>query len=306
MRIGITGGTGSVDDIVQQAVDAEHDGFASIWYTNPVNRDPLVAIAIAGRATSRIELGTSVLETYPAHPLLTANRAASVVNAMGRPGFALGIGPSHQVAIERVFGMSFARPGQHTEEYTRIVAAALRGEEIDFEGELLSAHPFGAPTLPAHPVPLLLGALAPRMLRIAGELADGTVTWLATARAIGEHVAPRIGAAAAGRPSPRIVAGLPVAVHDDIDEACSALEKSLRMYAPMPIYQRILEIGGARNPVDAAIVGDEAAVTAQLQALIDAGASDIWARPLPVGDREKSLGRTVDLLSSLASPNSAG
>src|SRR6478672_10967160 len=121
VRIGLTGGGASVDKVVQQAKQAEADGFTSLWYASLVTGDPLVAIAIAGRATSTIELGTAVLQTYPCHPLLQANRAASVASAMGRPGFTLGIGPSHESLVRGVLGMSYDRPGQNTEEYVAVV-----------------------------------------------------------------------------------------------------------------------------------------------------------------------------------------
>ena len=102
MRIGLTGGAATVNKVVAQAKQAEADGFRSMWYASLVTGDPRVAMAIAGRETTSIELGTAVLQTYPCHPLLQANRLASVVDAMGRPGFALGIGPSHEPLIRGV------------------------------------------------------------------------------------------------------------------------------------------------------------------------------------------------------------
>ena len=302
MRIGLTGAGSSVDKVVQQAVQAEADGFSSLWYASLVTGDPLVAIALAGRETSRIELGTAVLQTYPCHPLLQANRVASVVDAMRRPGFTLGIGPSHEPLIRGVFGLSYDHPGRSTEEYVRILTGALRGETVDFDGADWSAHTAGRMTRVAHPVPVLVSALGPRLLRVAGELADGTVLWMAPPRAIESHIAPRVraAAAAAGRPAPRIVAGLPVAVHDDEAEARSAAAASSTMYAGMAAYQRILELGGAASPADAAIVGNERSVRAQLQGLLDAGATDIWAAVFPVSDdRAKSLRRTTELLKDL-------
>ena len=304
MRIGLTGGGSSVQKVVEQAERAESDGFTSLWYASLVTGDPLVAIALAGRATSTIELGTAVLQTYPCHPLLQANRAASVVDAMGRPGFTLGVGPSHEPVIRGVFGMSYDHPGRSTEEYVRIVAGVLRGESVDFDGDDWSAHTAGRAIHAAHAVPVLVSALGPRLLRVAGELADGTVLWMAPLRAIEEHIAPsvRTAASAAGRPAPRIVAGLPVAVHDDEAEARSAVAATAAMYAGMANYQRILEIGGASGPADAAIVGSEASVRTQLQGLLDAGATDVWAAIVPVGDdRARSIRRTTDLLKELVS-----
>lgn len=302
MRIGLTGGGSSVDRVVEQAVQAEADGFASLWYASIVTGDPLVAMAIAGRETTAIELGTAVLQTYPCHPLLQANRVASVVDAMRRPGFTLGVGPSHRPLVEDVLGLSYEHPGRNTEEYVRILCGVLRGEPVDVDGADWSVHTAGRAVTPAHPVPVLVSALGPRLLRLAGAVADGTVLWMAPPRAIAEHVTPLVQAAAAGagRPTPRIVAGLPVAVHDDVSEAREAAARSAGMYAAMENYQRILALGGLDAPADAAIVGGEASVVAQLRSLLDAGATDIWAAVFPVGDdRRASVRRTTDLLRSL-------
>jgi F420-dependent oxidoreductase-like protein len=299
MRIGLSGGAASADKMIDQAVRAEAEGFSSLWYASAVGGDPLVAMTLAGRATQTIELGTSVLQTYTCHPVLQANRAASVAEAMGRDGFTLGIGPSHEPAIEGAYGLSYEHPGRHTEEYVRVLAALLAGETVSFEGEEFRVH---AATAPTRPVPVLLSALAPRLLRVAGELTDGTILWMANAKAIETHVAPRIGAAAqsAGRGTPRIVAGLPVAVHDDVAEARETAATQFAGYGVLPNYRRILDLGGAEGSADAAIVGDEAAVTAGLQGLFDAGATDVWAAIFPVGaDRSASRRRTRDLLAGL-------
>ncbi|MFN2536894.1 MAG: TIGR03564 family F420-dependent LLM class oxidoreductase [Mycobacteriales bacterium] len=303
MRIGLTGGASSVDKIVVQAQQAEADGFTSLWYASIVQGDPLVAMALAGRATERLELGTAVLQTYPCHPILQANRAASVSSAMGRPGFTLGIGPSHEALVRDVLGLSYDRPGLNTEEYVTILAALLRGEDVDLDGQEWSAHSSGRAVPVPHPVPVLVAALGPRLLRIAGQLADGAVLWMAPPKAIESHIIPKLHAAAAeaGRPTPRVVAGLPVAVHDDESEARAAVAATAGAYAGMPNYQRILEVGGADEPAAAAIVGDETSVAKQLQGLLDAGATDIWAQIVPVGtDRAASTSRTRDLLRSCA------
>jgi F420-dependent oxidoreductase-like protein len=302
MRIGLTGGAATTDKIIEQARQAEADGFSSLWYASPVAGDPLTAMALAGRETTTIELGTAVLQTYPCHPLLQANRVAAAASAMGRPGLTIGIGPSHESIVRGVLGMSYEHPGRSTEEYIRILTGLLRGDTVDFDGSDWSVHSAGRMAPLAQPVPVLLSALGPRLLRVAGEIADGTVLWMAPVRAVGEHIAPRIHAAAqaAGRPAPRIVAGLPVAVHDDVQEARAAQAATAADYADMPNYVRVLELGGAKTPADAALVGDEAAVTRQLQSLLDAGATDIWAFVYPVGpDKRASLRRTRELLKDL-------
>jgi F420-dependent oxidoreductase-like protein len=304
MRIGLPGGAASVEEIIQRARQAEADGFASLWFTSGDAGDPLVAMALAGRATDTIELGTAVLQTYPCHPVLQATRAAAVVAAIGRPGrFTLGVGPSHQSMIESRLGAAYATPGRHTDEYVQILAALLRGEQVSFAGQefQVSAAP---PDLPGGAeIPVLVAALGPRLLRVAGQYTAGTALWMTNAVAIEQHVAPLIRAAAAdaGRPEPRIVAGLPVAVHDDVAAARSAAAEQYASYGELPNYQRILERGGLAGPGDAAIVGDEGSVTAQITALFEAGATDVRARAFPVGaDPAASLARTRALLAGLA------
>ena len=303
MRIGITGGATTVDKVVAQAKRAEADGFTSVWYASVVTGDPLVAMAIAGRETEHIELGTAVLQTYPCHPLLQANRAASVVDAMRRPGLTLGIGPSHRPLVEGVYGYRYDHPGRSTEEYVEILTSVLAGRVVDVDGADWSAHTDGRSVPPRQPVPVLVSALGPRLLRLAGSIADGTVLWMAPAKAIETHIVPTVTTAAAerGRPQPRVVAGLPIAVHDNESEARSAAVTYSSIYAGMDNYQRILQIGGKSTAADAAIVGNEVSVRKQMQSLLDAGATDIWAAPFSVGeDAKASLSRTRSLLRELA------
>jgi len=306
MRIGLPGLGSTLDRIVEQAERAEADGFSSLWYTSATLGDPLVPMAFAGRATSSIELGTAVLQTYACHPSLMATRAAAVVAAIGTPGrFTLGVGPSHKPVIEGMLGLPYDTPGRHTDEYVQVLTALLRGEQVNFAGEEQRVNA-GPPTLvDGAEIPVLVSALGPRLLRVAGKHAAGTVTWMANARAIEDHVAPRIrkAAADAGRPEPRVVAGLPVAVHDDVAEARSRAAEQFALYGQLPNYQRILERGGVTSPAEAAIVGDEASVAAQLEALVASGATDVWAAPFPVGDdRSASRARTRALLKELAVP----
>ena len=299
MRIGLNGGAASADKMIDQAVRAEADGFSSLWYASAIGGDPLVAMALAGRATTSIELGTSVLQTYTCHPVLQANRAASVAAAMERDGFTLGIGPSHEPVIERGTDCPTGTPAatpRSTCGCSRGCWPARRCRWTARTSTCTSA------MASARPVPVLLAALAPRLLRVAGQLTDGTILWMGNARAIETHIAPRIRAAAAsaGRGAPRIVAGLPVAVHDDVAEARETAAAQFAGYGVLPNYRRLLDIGGAEGPADAAIVGDESAVTAAIQGLFDAGATDVWAAIFPVGaDRSASRRRTRELLAGL-------
>jgi F420-dependent oxidoreductase-like protein len=305
MRIGLTGGGATADRIVSQASRAEADGFTSMWYPSAAGGgDPLAAMTLAGRATSAIELGTAVLVTYTCHPVLQASRANAIASAIGTPGrFTLGIGPSHRVVVESRLGLSYDTPGEHTEDYVQILAGLLRGEPVSFAGSQFRVDAGPLPLPAGAEIPVLIGALGSRLLRVAGAYTAGTILWMANATAIETHVAPTIrkAAADAGRPAPRIVAGLPVAVHDDVAEARSAAARLYHAYGELPNYQRILSHGKIAGPAEAVIVGDEDSVTAQVQALFEAGATDVWAAPFPVGnDAAASRARTRALLASLA------
>lgn len=305
MRIGLTGGGATADRIVSQAKRAEADGFTSLWYPGAAGAgDPLPVMVLAGRATAAIELATAVLPSYTCHPALQASRANAAVSAIGAPGrFTLGVGPSHRVVVEDRLGLSYDTPGQHTDEYVQILTGLLRGEQVSFAGRQFRVDAGPLPLLDGAEIPVLVGALGSRLLRVAGFCAAGTILWMANATAIRTHAAPKIrkAAADAGRPAPRIVAGLPVAVHDDVAEARSAAARLYHAYGELPNYQRILAHGGVAGPADAVIVGDEDSVAAQIGALFDAGATDVWAAPFPVGDdASASRARTRALLASLA------
>jgi F420-dependent oxidoreductase-like protein len=305
MRIGLTGAGATADRLVEQAKRAEADGFTSMWYPSAAGGgDPLSAMTLAGLATSAIELGTAVLVTYACHPVFQASRANSVASAIGTPGrFTLGVGPSHRVVVEDRLGLPYDTPGQHTDEYVQILEGLLRGEQVSFAGRQFRVEA-GPLTLPGGAeIPVLVGALGPRLVRAAGAHTAGTILWMANATAIEQHVAPLIrkAAADAGRPAPRIVAGLPVAVHDDVTEARSVAASQFVAYGHLPNYQRILSHGGITGPAEAAIVGDEDSVTRQVLALFEAGATDVWAAPFPVGDDPRaSRARTRALLAGLA------
>ena len=303
MKIGLSAG-GTFDRMVEQVQEAEADGFDTMWFAGGIGMDPLTVIAAAGRATDRIELGTSIVPTYPRHPTAMAQQTVAVQSAIGGSGhrFTLGIGVSHKPAVEDMLGMPYDRPGKNMREYLSVLRPLLHEGKVAFDGEFYKVRSqMGAPA--ATPAPVLVAALAPVMLRAAGQLAEGTITWMANARAIESHVSPLIrkAAADAGREAPRIVVGLPVAVCDDESEGRADAAKQFAGYGALPNYQRVLAHGGCEGPGDAAIIGDEASVTTQLQALLDAGGTDVWAAIFPVGgDRKASRARTRALLQELA------
>jgi F420-dependent oxidoreductase-like protein len=301
MRIGImTGGAGSVEEQVQSVVDAENAGFDNVWFGQIFGTDAMTVIALAGQRTSRVEIGTSVVPTYPRHPFVMAQQAMTVQAATdGR--FVLGIGLSHHIVIENVWGMSYDKPARHMREYLSVLNPLLNEGKVAFKGEVFStAASLQAPGV--RPPAVMIAALAPMMLRIAGELTAGTITWMTGTKTIATHVAPRINAAAqaAGRPAPRVCVGLPIAVTDDVAAGKERAGQVFALYNTLPNYRRMLDIEGAAGPADVAIVGDEASVERQLRDLASAGATDFFAPILPVGDDAKaSLARTTDLLKGL-------
>jgi len=308
MRIGIFVSETSaeqtgVDALLANAAQAEAAGFATAWVPHiPWSFDALSALTMAAGVTGRIELGTAVVPTYSRHPLAMAQQALST-QAAAHGRVALGIGPSHPVVVEGMYGLSYDAPIRHVREYVDVLDAAFGGTgQVDHDGDLYRVH--AMLRVPgADRVPMLLAALAPLMLRLAGERTDGTISWMADERAHAEHIVPRITAAAdgAGRPAPRVIAGLPIAVHDDVDEARERAARAFAVYTQIPTYQRILDRGDAGGPADVCVVGDEAAVETRLRAYRDAGVTDLAATILTVGgDREASRRRTWDLLASLA------
>ncbi|HEX7166334.1 MAG TPA: TIGR03564 family F420-dependent LLM class oxidoreductase [Acidimicrobiales bacterium] len=301
MQIGLSGGAASIDRMVDQVVEAEAEGFTSMWFAGAIGTDPLLVLPLAGRATKTIELGTSIVQTYPRHPVLMAQQAAAVGLAIGAGRFTLGVGVSHRPAIEGVYGLSYDENAQHLREYLSVLGPLLDEGKVSFTGDQFTATA-ELRMRPAERVPVLVAALASKALRSAGELADGTITWMANRVAIESHVAPRIAEAAegAGRHAPRVVVGLPIAVTDDVDAGRQAAAEQFAGYGVLPNYQRILARGGLSSPAEAAIVGPEDEVAKELEALVAAGATDVWAAIFPVGDdRRASRHRTRALLRDL-------
>jgi len=303
MRISLFlgGGADSLDQLVQQTVDAERDGFDAAWFGQIFANDALTVIALAGQRTSRIELGTSVVPTYPRHPFVMAQQALTVNVATGGR-LALGLGVSHGLVVENMWGMSYDKPARHMREYLTVLRALVQDGRVAFQGQDFRVNA-NLQTPGATPFPILIAALAPAMLRIAGELADGTITWMTGVKAVETHVATRINEAAkaAGRPAPRICVGLPVAVTDDEAGARERAGRAFTMYGQLPNYRRILDVEGAgAGPADVAIVGDEASVERQVRALASAGATELLAAAFPAeDDAQRSVARTREVLKGL-------
>ncbi|HUR77466.1 MAG TPA: TIGR03564 family F420-dependent LLM class oxidoreductase [Acidimicrobiales bacterium] len=294
MRTGVFfSADGTLEQLGEQFADAAQRGFDSAWIPNIFGFDALTAIAAVGNRAQKIEIGTAVIPTYPRHPMMLASQALTTQAAIGNR-LALGIGLSHQIVIENMFGYSFERPARHMKEYLQVLLPLLDGRPVNAQGETLKAAGQLSVAGATRP-PVLLAALAPTMLKLAGGVADGTVTWMTGPATVASHIAPSIAAAAeaAGRPAPRIVVALPTLVTDDVDGAKDRAAKSFVIYGGLPSYRAMLDREGAAGPADVVIAGDESSVRKAIDGVRDAGATEFVA--VPFGTAEENA-RTLDVV----------
>jgi len=280
MKIGIFGGDTagrSIDDVVADARAVEADGFSSYALPQIFALDAISVLTIVGREVPRIELSTGVVPTYSRHPLTMAQQALTAQAASGGR-FVLGIGLSHQLVIEGMFGLSFDKPVRHMREYLAVLMPLIHDGKVSFKGETISSE-ISIGVEPRIPCPVLVAALGAQMLRLAGTVTDGTVTWMTGPATLSSHTVPTIAAAAqaAGRPAPRIAASLPICVTSDIDKARERAARDFQVYGFLPSYRAMLDREGAEGPADVAIVGDESTVEKQVRALADAGVTEYVA-----------------------------
>ncbi len=299
MRIGIFGGdtaARTIDDVVGDAKAVEADGFASYALPQIFALDAMGVLAVVGREVPRIELSTGVVPTYGRHPLTMAQQALTVQAASGGR-FVLGIGLSHQIVIENMFGLSFDKPVRHMREYLSVLMPLLHDGRVSYKGETISTDA-AIGVEPRLTPPVVIAALGTQMLKLAGTMADGTVTWMTGPATLASHTVPTITAAAeeAGKPAPRIYASLPICITNDVDAARQRAAQDFQVYGFLPSYRAMLDREGAKGPADVAIVGDEAAVEKQLRALADAGVTEYIASIF--GSREERT-RTRALLQSI-------
>jgi F420-dependent oxidoreductase-like protein len=286
---------------------AEQDGFTSIWIPQiPGYLDAMTAIAIAGRATDRIEIGTAVVPIQTRHPIPMAQQALTTQVACGGR-FTLGLGPSHHWIVHDQLGLPYEQPAHLVRSYLEVLNRAFAGPgPVDVDNDVYQVHS-PMDVADAIAMPVLISALAPMMLRIAGECASGTILWMADERAIGDHVVPRItnAASGAGRPAPRIVAGVPVALcaEHEVDAARVYASEVLGHADFSPNYVRLLEHGEAEDVGDTMAAGTEAAIVERLGRYRDAGVTDFAARVVPLGEdaakRTESRRRTQAFLATL-------
>jgi F420-dependent oxidoreductase-like protein len=266
----------SIDELRVEARYAVDAGFDALWVSQIFGVDPVVALAaLAADVEPLAEVGTSVVPTYGRHPLALAAMARTAQSAL-RGRFTLGIGPSHAMVVEGFYGGSYARPFTHTAEFVEALDPLLRGEPCTVEGQEITAK--GWLDVESEPVPILLAALGPRMLDLAGRRCAGTSLGPGmTPSVIAEHIVPRIRAAAeaAGRPEPRIKALVTVAVTDEPESLIAQQRKSSALYAELPAYRRVLDMAGLQSPADVIIAGSMDAVVDGMAAYVAAGATEL-------------------------------
>jgi len=306
MNLGING-TGlvqsaSIEAISDHAQRAAIDGFSSYWLAeHPTGGlDALTVLAVVGLRVSDIELGTAIIPTFPRHPMVLAGQVQTTRSAIGNR-LTLGIGLSHESMMAQL-GIPFERPIRHLKEYLSVLVPLLNEGRVSFNGEMLSCE---ATTFlkPDEPCPIVVAALGPQALKVAGHMADGTTLAWVGPRTIREHIKPRLTEAAtsAGRPSPRIIATLPVCVTDDEDRVRDHISRTLGMYAGLPSYKAMFEREGVDKPGELALVGSEVRVRELLEELADSGVTDFAASEYTTNEEERE--RTRGLLKDFNHSN---
>lgn len=278
---------GAVEKTVERAKRLREQGFTSMWSSQIFGADTLTVFAIVGRELRDVDLGTAVVPVQPRHPMMLAAQARTVQDAMGGR-LSLGIGLSHRVVVEGVWGLSFTRPVHFLREYLEALGPMLAGEGVSVHGERVTAVAQGAVgPREVEPPGLLVAALGEKMLRLAGSLTDGTVLWMTGVKTIAAHIAPTIreAAAEAGRPAPRVVCSLPIAVTNDVNGARQRINEAFAIYPTLPSYAAMLEREGASQPADVALIGTHDEVTEALDALAAAGVTEYVG--FPTGTHEE-------------------
>ena len=302
MRMGIMLGADGVrrdiDGLIAIAKQAEQVGLDDVWLANIFSFDAITTLALIGRETERISLGTAVTPSYPRHPTAIAQQALTA-QAACKGRFTLGVGLSHKLFIEDMLGLSYQRRAAHMREYLQVLMPLVRGETLSYEGEEYRVRGLRMDIPGSEGMPVLVAALGPAMLKVAGQLADGTSTWMVGPKTMQGHIIPALAAAAegAGKPAPRVVGGYPIALTAKPDEARAAVGKGLRIYVRMPSYRAMLDREGVGGPQDIAILGDENLLRREIKRLEDMGVTHFNAAIMGVEDG--AYERTLKFLGSL-------
>lgn len=286
------GAANLVDDVIDQARRAHELGVKKVWLAQQLNYDAISLAAVVGAAIPGLGVGTSVVPINPRHPLIVG-QLAQTAQAATHGNFSLGLGLGARVVERPAFGGDWPHVITRLREHLTILRSVFDTGSVDFQGTEISA----SPTWPVHvtggtPVPIYVAAMGPKALRVTGELADGTIPYLAGPRTIGEFIVPTINKAAAevGRPAPRVITAVPVLLSADVESARVAAAEHLGFYASIPSYRNVIAREGVDNIAELAAVGPEEAVARQLASYLDAGATELTLSPLErtdSADRER-------------------
>jgi len=297
--MGIQLGAGSdVLSIVPEIQTAEAAGISTAWVSG--RYDALMQLLLAAPQTTRIELGTGIITTWQRHPAALATQALTLQSA-SKGRFVLGIGVGHRFMVEGNLGFEW-RPVLHLKEYLSVLAPLMRGDTVTFDGHYfkLKSYKLGAGGLVPAPK-VVVAALAPQMLRLAGRLADGTIIFLGGIRYVKDVAVPVISEAAkkAGRPAPRIIAGAPVLVTERPASAVrEEIAPKLANYDQRPVYRAVLDMNGSARSADVVLIGRESEVRDQLDAYADAGVTDFLGSVQ--AERPDEAARTYEVLAHYA------
>ena len=292
--IGADGTNSTLDDIIAIAKNVEDKGLDNVWLANIFSFDAISTLALIGRETSRIGLGTAVTPTYPRHPTAIAQQALTTAAASNNR-FTLGIGLSHQLVIEGMLGMSYDKPAKHMREYLSVLMPLVRGEAANFQGEQYSVQGVELSIPGADNMPVVVAALGPTMLKIAAQMADGTNTWMVGPNTMENHIIASL--KDAGNDDPTVVAGLPIVLTTNVDDARAKIAETLTIYGQLPSYRAMLDREGAAGPADIAIVGDENTLRGEIKRFEDMGVTDFNAAIMDTEDG--AYDRTLEFLASM-------
>jgi F420-dependent oxidoreductase-like protein len=292
----------AVDTVAGKARAAAAAGVRIAWLGQRLDYDAITLAAVIGREVPELTVGVSVLPIFARHPLVAAS-AAQTAQAATHGRFRLGLGLGAAFVTEPVFGMPHQRPVARLREYLTVLRSVFTTGTADHHGAELTAVSGSMPLAGAQPpLPLLVAAMAPKTLRVSGELADGILPYLAAPNVLAEHIIPPLtqAAQAAGRPRPRVVAFVPGAVVSDVDGTRDAVAGAMARYESVPSYRRVLDLAGVGAAAELALLGDEHTVAAGIRHYHEAGADEVVLSILNVpepgaAERSWALAGSVDL-----------
>ena len=307
-RVGLVINTGSAKYAIQAIIEAEQAGVRQIWTTQgPTSMDALTIYTLAAAQTSTIRLGTSILPTYPRHPLAVVAQVRTFQElAPGR--LRLGVGTSHRPTIEGMYGIQMTEPMAHLREYVSILRSALWEGKVDHQGHFFHV---SANLPPTGRIPILTAALGKSAFQAAGEFSDGALSWVCPIPYLMQSGLPALkeGSRKAQRPAPPLVAHIPVVLDADRQTVLAVARKRLGYYGKLPFYRHMFAEAGYNVPEDGTlpddlidnlvVSGDEQAIVTRLASLLTNGLDELNILLVPVKDEAQEWSQLARLLGRL-------